>query len=136
MRLSIFLALGLTIALVAAVPASAGTVCSAGGVSYFYAGDVAAGCAGGVNGPGEVNNLTVGTGAGGKVTFADTNPITDGDGGGGCDVTGNTAICPAEPFTFDLGDQNDKATIGAAASAGTSTGGDGNDQLTGGPHGP
>src|SRR3954454_19405433 len=93
MRLSILLAIVLTTALVAAAPASAGTVCSVAGVATFAAADVATAC-GGANGPGETNTVTVTTDGSGNVVFTDTQAVTDGDGPGGCDATGNTGTCP------------------------------------------
>jgi Ca2+-binding RTX toxin-like protein len=133
MRFSIVFALALTIALVWAVPASAGTACATGGIATFGAGDTAA--CGNSPGPGETNSLSVSTNPSGAIVFTDSNPITDGDGSGGCSVSGNTATCPGTfAFQFDLGDGNDTATIGAVPSGGLpSTGGAGNDQLTGGP---
>src|SRR6476660_9775798 len=97
MRLSIFLAIGLTTLLVAAGPASAGTVCASGTTATFAAGDVASLC-GGANGAGEANRLTVASGGAGSVVFTDTNPITDSDGAGGCTTSGNTATCPATGY--------------------------------------
>jgi Ca2+-binding RTX toxin-like protein len=136
MRLPISLAVLLTIALVAAAPASAGTVCASGGVARFAAADVASECAGSTNGASEVNALTVGTNAGGDIVFTDANhPILDGDGAGGCSVAANTATCPgATVYQFDLGGGDDSAAVGAVPNGGlVSTGGDGADHLTGGP---
>src|SRR3954447_14967163 len=137
MRLSTSLALALTIALVWAVPASAGTVCMNGGTATFLAADVGTGCPGGANNPGELNALTVSVNPAGDVVFTDSAPMTDGDGPGGCSASGNTGTCPgAFGFRFDLGDGDDSATIGAVANGGaTSTGGDGKDHLVGGPLG-
>src|SRR3954454_2586990 len=138
-RLSILLATLLTIGLLAAAPASAGTVCAVGNVATFLASDVAAGCPGGTNTASEVNSLTVSTTPAGDIVFTDANkPITDGDGGGtGCSVSGNTATCPGTlAYTFNLGAGDDSATVGAVANGGlVSTGGDGNDELHGGPLG-
>ena len=135
MRLSIVFALALTIALVWAVPASAGTACATGGIATFGANDTAA--CGNTPGPGETNSLSVSTNASGAIVFTDSNPITDGDGPGGCSVSGNTATCPGTvAFQFDLGDGNDAATVGAVpGDAVASTGGAGNESLTGGPLG-
>ena len=137
MRLSIIFALALTTALVWAVPASAGTVCMNGGSATFLAADVAVGCPGGANGPGELNALAVSVNSAGDIVFTDSAPITDGDGPTGCSASGNTATCPgALGYHFDLGDGDDTATVGAVANGGqTSTGGDGKDTLTGGPLG-
>ena len=135
MRLSILLAIVLTTGLVAAAPASAGSVCLNAGEAVFLAADVASGCPGGANGAGEVNALTVSTNAAGDVVFTDANQdITDQDGPGGCSASGKTATCPgALGASFDLGDGADTATIGAVASGGVaSTGGPGADHLTGG----
>src|SRR4051794_5072614 len=132
MRLSILLAIGLTTALVVAAPASAGTVCVSGTTATFVASDVAAGC-GGANGAGETNKLTVAADGSGNVVFTDTNPVTDGDGPGGCTASGNTGTCPATGYVFNLGDGDDSAAVGSVASAGPSTGGAGKDTLTGGP---
>src|SRR3954468_2398990 len=138
MRLSIFLAMFVTIALASAVPASAGSVCSVGGVATFAAADVAATCPGGANGSSELNAVTVATDAGGRIVFSDANnPIADADRPGpvGCTVSGNTATCAgALAFRFDLGAGDDSATVDAVASGGNpSTGGDGRDRLVGGP---
>src|SRR3954467_462862 len=137
MRLSTSLALALTIALVWAVPASAGTVCMDGGTATLLAADVGSGCPGGANNPGELNALTVSVNSAGDVVFTDSAPVTDGDGPAGCSASGNTGTCPgAFGFRFDLGDGDDSATVGAIANGGaTSTGGDGKDALTGGPLG-
>lgn len=134
MRPSILLAIVLTI-LAAAAPASAGTVCQVGGVATFAAGDVGAECPGGANGASEVNSLSVSTDSSGDIVFTDTQPISDGDGPGGCTASGTTGTCPgALTYVFDLGAGDDSASIGAVASGGgTSTGGDGADTLTGGP---
>jgi Ca2+-binding RTX toxin-like protein len=138
-RLSILLATLLTIGLLSAAPASAGTVCAVGNVATFLASDVAGGCPGGANTASEVNSLSVSTNAVGDIVFNDANkPITDGDGGGtGCSVSGNTATCPGTfAYTFNLGAGDDSATVGAVANGGlVSTGGDGNDALHGGPLG-
>jgi Ca2+-binding RTX toxin-like protein len=133
MRLSIFVAIFVTIALASAVPASAGSVCNVGGVATFAAADVAATCPGGANASRELNALTVATDAAGRIVFRDANnPISDG---GGCTVSGNSATCAGTvAYRFDLGAGDDSATVGAVASAGNpSTGGDGRDHLVGGP---
>jgi Ca2+-binding RTX toxin-like protein len=138
MRLSILLATLLTIGLLAAAPASAGTACSIGNVATFLASDVAAGCPGGANNPSEVNSLAVATNGAGDIVFTDANQaIVDGDGPGGCSVSGKTATCPGVlSYTFNLGAGDDSATVGAVANGGAlSTGGDGNDELHGGPLG-
>src|SRR3954454_12762677 len=138
MRLSILLATALTIGLVAAAPASAGRACLTGDTAVFAAADVATGCPGGVNGPGEVNALSVSVNSAGAIVFTDANnPVTDADRPGGCSVSGNTATCPgALSYSFNLGDNDDSATVGAVANGGTtSTGGDGKDHLVGGPLG-
>src|SRR3954454_2017806 len=127
MRLPISLALLLTLALVAAAPASAGTVCSSGGVATFAAADVADMCPAGTATASEVNALSVGTTAGGDIVFTDANhAIADGDGAGGCTVSGNSATCPgASVYKFDLGGGDDSATVGAVPNGGlVSTGGD------------
>ena len=138
MRLSIVFAIALTIALVGAAPASAGSVCiDVTGTPAFYAADVAAGCPGGANGASEVNTLSVSSNAAGDVVFTDAgNPVADGDGAGGCTVSGNTGTCPAGGFgySFNLGAGNDTASVGTlAAGLLSSSGGDGADHLTGGP---
>src|SRR3954454_11791347 len=136
MRLSIFFAIVLTTGLVAAGPASAGSVCEAGGNAIFVAADAAAACPGGANAGSEVNNLTVSTNAAGDIVFSDANQaITDQDGPTGCSVSGNTATCPGVlGFAFDLGGGDDTATIGAVANGGTTSfGGAGADHLVGGP---
>jgi Ca2+-binding RTX toxin-like protein len=134
MRLSILLATTLTIALVWAAPASAGTVCVVGTVATFAGGDVASICPGQANGPGEINSLKVSANPAGDIVFTDTSPITDGDGPAGCTTSDKTATCPgALAYTFNLGDQDDSATIGTVANGGlASTGGDGKDHLAGG----
>src|SRR5258707_4165056 len=112
MRLPISLALGLTIVLVAAAPASAGSVCMNGTVAVFGAADVASPACGAANAPGEVNSLTVNTDAAGDIVFTDSNPIADADRARGCTVNGNTATCPKPgAYTFDVGDGADSATI-------------------------
>src|SRR5947209_1512881 len=117
MRLLILLATVLTIWLVAAVPASAGTVCDVAGVATFAASDVASECPGGADSTSEVNTLTVATSPSGAILFTDSNPITDGDGPGGCTTSGNTATCAGSlSYVFDLGGSADSATIGAVAS--------------------
>src|SRR5215212_5874472 len=94
MRLSIFVAIVVTVVLASAVPASAGSVCNLGGVATFAGADVAATCPGAANGASELNALTVGTDAAGRIVFSDANnPIADADGAGGCTVSGNTATC-------------------------------------------
>jgi hypothetical protein len=135
MRLSILCATALTIALVWAAPASAGTVCNLGGVATFAAADVGATCPAGSNTPSEVNALSVSTNAAGDIVFTDPNAaITDGDGPGGCSASGNTGTCPATTgYVFDLGAGDDSATVGSVASRGLSTGGPGADHLQGGP---
>src|SRR3954467_4895183 len=137
MRLSILLATALTIALVAAAPANAGSACiTPGGTAFFAAADV--GCPGGATGPGGVNALSVSVNSAGAIVFTDANnAVTDADGPGGCSVSGNTATCPgALSYRFDLGDGDDSATVGAVANGGAaSTGGDGRDHLVGGPLG-
>jgi Ca2+-binding RTX toxin-like protein len=138
MRLSIFLAIFVTIALASAPPASAGSVCNVAGVATFAAADVASACPGGTNGASELNALTVSTDAAGDIVFTDANnPITDADGPGRCSVSANTGTCPgALAFDFDLGAGGDSASVGAVASGGNlSTGGDGSDHLVGGPFG-
>src|SRR3954468_9285271 len=132
MRLSILLAIGLTTLLVAAAPASAGTVCASGPTATFAAGDVESLC-GGASVAGETNKLTVAGDGAGNVVFTDTSPIADGDGAGGCTASGNTASCPGTGYVFDLGGGDDSATVGSVASSGPSTGGLGKDTLTGGP---
>lgn len=115
--------------------AHAGTACLEGTTAVFAAADAVStsGCAGS-DAAGEVNSLQVETNSAGDAVFHDTNPITDGDGPGGCTVNGNFATCPgATAYRFDLGDQNDSAVVSALHSDGPSTGGDGNDTLTGGP---
>src|SRR4051794_25880689 len=96
MRLSILFATVLTIGLIAAAPASAGTVCSIAGTATFLAADVASGCPTGVNNSSEVNVLSVSADASGNVVFTDLtqNPIVDGDGAGGCTVSGSSGTCP------------------------------------------
>ena len=132
MRLSISLALALTIALLAAGPASAGQVCMTGTTATFAAEDVASLC-GAPNGPSEVNSVTVSTNGAGDIVFTDTIAITDADGAGGCSVAGTTATCPgAASYTFDLGDGADKASTATALTALPATGGDGADTLAGG----
>src|SRR4051794_25903265 len=138
MRLSILFAIGLTIALSAAAPASAGTVCQGiTGSPAFFAADVAAACPGGANGPSEVNALSVSTDPAGNVVFTDTNPVADGDGPGGCTVSGNVGTCPPNGlgYSFNLGADDDSATVGAVAGSllTPSTGGPGADHLIGGP---
>src|SRR4051794_30153645 len=115
MRLSIVLAIVLTTGLLAAGPASAGSVCEVGGIATFAASDVAATCPSGANPASEVNVLSVSTNAAGDIVFSDPNqPIADADGPSGCSVSGTTATCPgATAFTFDLGGSDDSATIGA-----------------------
>src|SRR3954470_14965377 len=138
MRLSILLATALTIGLVAAAPASAGSACMTGDTAFFAAADVGSACPGGANGPGEVNAVTVSVDPAGAIVFTDANnAVADADGPGGCTVSGNTATCPgALSYAFNLGDGDDSATIGAVANGGTaSTGGDGKDHLVGGPLG-
>src|SRR3954447_17466469 len=133
MRLTISLALALTIALLAAAPASAGQVCVVLGQATFVANDLAATC-GAPNGASEVNSLTVGTNAAGDIVFTDTNPITDADGPGGCTASGNSATCPrGGGYSFSLGDGADNAVIETAPAAGVSSGGGDADALTGGP---
>lgn len=134
MRLPILLAILLTTGLAAAAPASAATACETGGVATFAAGDVAANC-GQPTTASEINALTVTTDSSGAIVFSDANnPISDGDGPGGCSVSGNTATCPgALGYSFDLGAGDDSATVGTVAAAGPSTGGAGADRLTGGP---
>jgi Ca2+-binding RTX toxin-like protein len=135
MRLSLLFALALIIAFVWAAPASAGVVCATGGIATFGANDTDV--CGPPPGASETNALSVSTNAAGAIVFTDSNPITDGDGVGGCTVSGNTATCPGTlAFRFDLGEGNDTATVGAVAGDSvSSTGGAGNDQLTGGPIG-
>src|SRR3954468_18193041 len=137
MRLSLLFATALTIALVWAAPASAGTVCNIAGIATFAAADVGASCPGGANNPSEVNSLSVSRNAAGDTVFTDANaPMTDGDGPGGCSVSGNTGTCPGTTgFVFDLGAGDDTATVGAVLSDGMSTGGAGADHLQGGPLG-
>lgn len=133
MRLALAGAIVLTTAMLAASPASAGTVCAGGSVAIFYASDVAAGCPGGTNAASEVNRVTIGRTAGGDITFTDTSvaPV-DGDGPGGCTVTGNTATCPGTEYVFDVGGNDDTVTV-AAPVPGAGAGGDGADRLVGGP---
>jgi hypothetical protein len=135
MRLSILFAICLTTTLAWAAPASAGTVCLDGGIATFRAADLGAACPAGVDGPGELNALTVSVNSAGDVVFTDSAPVSDGDGSGGCTASGNTGTCPgAVGFSFDLGDGDDSATVGAVANGGRiSTGGDGKDTLIGGP---
>src|SRR2546426_824854 len=138
MRLSLALAIATACALAWAAPASAGTVCNVGGVATFLAADVASGCPGGANTPTEVNALTVSVDPGGDIVFTDpNNPVTDGDGPGGCSASGNVGTCPgALSYQFDLGGSDDTATVGAVANGGnSSTGGAGKDHLVGGPLG-
>ena len=138
MRLSIIIAISLTCALAWAAPASAGTVCDVNGVATFLASDVAGGCPGGSNTPSEINALTVSTNPSGAIVFTDANTaIVDGDGGGGCSVSGKTATCPGTlAYQFDLGAGDDSASVAAVANGGLiSTGGAGDDQLNGGPLG-
>src|SRR4051794_9492710 len=108
MRLLVLAAVLLTSALVAAAPASAGTVCMVGGTAVFAAADMAADC-GAANAASEVNKLAVTADAAGDVVFTDAStPITDGDGPGGCTVAAKTATCPdATAFRFDLGGDDD-----------------------------
>src|SRR3954452_19081534 len=137
MRLSILFAIALTIGLIATAPASAASVCNVGNTAVFVADDVAAGCPGGVDGASEVNAVSVSANGAGAIVFTDANPVTDGDGPGGCAVSGNTATCPAAlAYSFNLGGGDDSAVIGAVANAGAgSTGGDGHDHLPGAPLG-
>jgi Ca2+-binding RTX toxin-like protein len=134
MRAAIALVVG-TVALAAAAPASAGTVCKIGTTAVFAADDVVStsGCAGS-DSASEVNALKVDVTPAGDIVFSDSAGITDGDGPGGCTVSGATATCTGTTgYRFDLGGDNDSATIAAGRPDGTSTGGDGNDTLTGGP---
>jgi Ca2+-binding RTX toxin-like protein len=135
MRLSLLFATALTIALVWAAPASAGTVCNIAGIATFAAADVGANCPSGANSPSEVNSLSVSTNPAGDIVFTDANAaMTDGDGAGGCSVSGNTGTCPGTTgFVFNLGAGDDTAAVGAVASGGISTGGPGADHLQGGP---
>jgi Ca2+-binding RTX toxin-like protein len=129
-RFGVALAAACACTLALAAPASAGTVCKVGTTAVFEASDVVSSCSGAA-GTGEVNHLTVGVDASGNVTFSDASAIADG---GGCTVNGSSAVCPGTTtYRFDVGDGNDTATVGAVASAGTSTGGAGDDVLHGGP---
>src|SRR3954469_10493529 len=93
-RLSILLATLLTIGLISATPASAGSVCAVGDVATFVAADAASGCPGGADAPSEINALTVSANSAGAIVFTDNSAITDQDGPGGCSASGNTATCP------------------------------------------
>jgi Ca2+-binding RTX toxin-like protein len=133
MRLSILLATALTIALVCAAPASAGSVCNQGSVATFAAADTTA-CPGAPS-AGETNAVTVSVNGAGDIVFTDpNNAVDDADGPGGCTASGNTGTCPGtSAFRFDLGDGNDTATVGAVTGdLVASTGGAGNDHLIGG----
>jgi Ca2+-binding RTX toxin-like protein len=131
MRLSILLATVLAIGLLGSATASAGTVCVVGDVAMFQAADVASGCPGGADGPGEINSLTVSVNSAGDIVFTDSSPITAA--GAGCTTNDKTATCAgALAYSFNLGDQDDTATVGAVAGGGlVSTGGDGKDHLIG-----
>lgn len=135
MRLAAAMAAALTMGLAAAGPASAGTACKVGTTAVFAAADVvsASGCTG-ADAAGETNALGVTVNAAGDVVFTDAQPIADGDGAGGCAVSGNTAVCPgATGYRYDLGAGGDSASAGTVRSEGQSTGGAGNDTLAGGP---
>lgn len=87
---------GTTVALaIGPSDAFAATACEVGGAAVFAAADVvsSSGCQG-TDGVGEMNSLKVDLNANGDVVLTDSQPITDGDGPGGCSVSGNTATCP------------------------------------------
>ena len=57
--------------------------------------------------------------------------MVDGDGAGGCSVSGNTATCPSTTgYAFNLGSGDDSATVSGVPGSGS--GGDGADKLSGG----
>jgi Ca2+-binding RTX toxin-like protein len=85
--------------------------------------------------PGEPNSVTISL-AGDSYTISDQTGVTIKDGGG-CQVAGSTAGCPAGGVTLldvQLGDQNDSVKILASTSS-KLQGGEGDDALTGGPGG-
>src|SRR2546421_493178 len=87
--------MAVAVALAAAAPASAGTVCKVGTAAVFAAADVVStsGCSGS-DAASEVNGLKVDVNSSGDVVLRDTQAITDGDGAGGCTVSGTSATCP------------------------------------------
>jgi Ca2+-binding RTX toxin-like protein len=131
-RLIVAIAAALSVGLMSASVASAGTVCKVGTQALFSAPDIA-GCGGGAA-AGEANSVKVDTNAAGDIVITDSKPITDGDGAGGCTVSGATAVCPGTTgYLAQLGDGNDSLTVGNTRSAGASTGDDGADTMKGGP---
>ena len=86
-------------------------------------------------GAGETNNLSI-VPANGAYVVSDTGAasLVDGDGAGGCTVTGNTASCPIAKLTeidVALGDRNDVASVRTPITEHIA-GGLGDDRLTGG----
>jgi Ca2+-binding RTX toxin-like protein len=86
-------------------------------------------------GAGEANNVTV-TPSGASYVVTDTGvaALTDGDGAGGCVVTGNQATCPASGVirvSVTAGDADDAVNVDAVTSD-VLDGGPGNDRLSGG----
>src|SRR5690242_6059267 len=135
MRLALLTAIVLTTGLLLAGSASASTVCVVGGVATFAAGDVASGaCSGQPSTASETNQLTIDAYPGGDIVFTDPgSTVSDGDGAGGCTAAGNTGTCPGvSTYRFELGAGDDTAVVHSFAGTGVSTGGPGNDTLTGG----
>lgn len=86
-----------------------------------------------VAGPGESNDVTVSL-AGDTYTVSEQGSGVTVTSGGGCQVTGSSATCPAGGvglLDIQLGDQSDSVKILARMSS-RLAGGDGNDTLTGG----
>ncbi|MEA2231952.1 MAG: hypothetical protein QOD83_1768 [Solirubrobacteraceae bacterium] len=86
----------------------------------------------------EVNTVTLSQDGTGQLIFTDTTtPPVDGDGPGGCTVSGNVATCPAPaPDSFDVtvsaGANDDTITMSDTVSTpARASGGDGNDTLNG-----
>src|SRR3954468_15520313 len=113
-----------------ALPAAAAadtTVASSGGVfsSLTITGDSVAA---------DNSNISVAPGTPGNVTVSDVVNLVDGDGAGGCAVTGMTATCPSPgTITASLGDGNDTITLQAGLESffNTLSGDAGNDTLNG-----
>jgi Ca2+-binding RTX toxin-like protein len=93
----------------------------------------------------ETNAVTVSQDATGQIIFSDTaTPPVDGDGAGGCEVSGSAATCPSPgttslpPFggvTVSAGGGTDTITIDDSLTTPTSAdGGAGIDTLNGGAH--
>src|SRR3954451_9968904 len=110
MRLVIATAALACLALPAAAAADT-TVASSGGVfsSLTITGDSVAA---------DNSTISVAPGPPGNVTVSDTVNLIDGDGAGGCTVTGMTATCPS-PGTIEasLGDGSDTISLQAGLDA-------------------